>query len=181
MCNYREMRKPFIPDKVRLLLVGESPPRSDEECKYFYNTERIGNEQLFDATTEAILGQRYEDKGKGLNKLKKKGILLIDVVYEPVNHLDRKERKEKVRKNYERVISEIEKYAEKETPIVLVGKAMVCPLGKRLKKNGYSDIHCLPFPVNKKNCKENGKGVKCREIYVRELRQIWESIISFTK
>lgn len=55
-----------------------------------------------------------------LQKFKEKGFYLIDAVDKPINHLDRKAKKQKIKENLENKIKEIEKLISKDTPIIII-------------------------------------------------------------
>lgn len=79
--QYLALRREFEPLKVQLVVVAESPPTSG---KYFYNADGAVSEPLFDALMQQI-GFAASSKEGGLREFQRKGWVLVDATYEPVN------------------------------------------------------------------------------------------------
>src|SRR5262249_43022212 len=79
--DYHEMRRPFEPTTVKLVLLAESPPAPNKrgESKYFYNPTGSARESLFEATMKALGIDCGGDKEKGLHELRRRGVLLLDM------------------------------------------------------------------------------------------------------
>ena len=135
--KFERIRKKFKPKKIKVLLVGESPPKSGY---FFYELKSI----LYEYTMKGYLnilkrGNLNEDEFPKL--LKRRGIYLDDLCHHPINHLDNplKEIKRKRSKPY---------------------------LTKRLKSYNPDVIVILMIGI-KKHVKEAIKlsGIKCKKIY----------------
>jgi hypothetical protein len=81
--EYLALRNEFQPDSVRLVIVAESLPTSG---KYFYNPTGAITEPLFEALMQQ-LGFAPDTKESGLREFQRRGWVLIDATYEPVNAL----------------------------------------------------------------------------------------------
>src|SRR4051794_3296358 len=79
--DYLSLRRPFEPLTVKLVIVAESPPASG---KYFYNPDGAPTEPLFTALM-LQLSFSPASKEQGLREFQKRGWVLIDATYEPVN------------------------------------------------------------------------------------------------
>ena len=105
---YKELAEKFLPNRIRYLLIGESPPYTppNEELKYFYNYRNSKNGQiLLSSISYSFLGEKFfvgkDNKEEFLNGIVKKGIFLLDATYEPINHIkDKKLRRSKIKDSY---------------------------------------------------------------------------------
>lgn len=92
--NYATIAKPYKPKCIKILLIGEAPPRNGKS--YFYavpekyptrNTS-IENDSSLPATIfNHYFGRRPNDEieyAQFLHSLKEKGIFLIDIINEPL-------------------------------------------------------------------------------------------------
>jgi hypothetical protein len=79
--EYFALRREYEPDNPTLLIVAESPPDSG---LYFYNPRGRISEPIFSAFMEQ-LDSRPTDKAAGLRELQRRGWLLIDATYEPID------------------------------------------------------------------------------------------------
>ena len=82
------MRREFEPTSVTLVIVAKSPPTSG---KYFYDPDGKVSEPLFNALMKQ-LGIQPKTKFEGLREFQKRGWVLVDATYEPVNAHDKRDR-----------------------------------------------------------------------------------------
>jgi hypothetical protein len=94
MAYHLALRRPAAPERVRLLLIAESPPWSKPggRVRHFYNPGAPHPDSLFRATATALLDDDRtfwlpEDKARALGRLAAGGFLLLDSAKCPVNHL----------------------------------------------------------------------------------------------
>src|SRR5579862_6651994 len=88
MNKQERLRRSYLPSKVRILFVGESPPASG---RFFYEQ----NSGLYRAVRDAFHGAypHVEDE-KFLRFFQETGCYLIDLCRVPVDHLDGRSRRE---------------------------------------------------------------------------------------
>jgi hypothetical protein len=146
--RYLKMRQKYTPRKPKLIFVCESPPVSG---RYFYDESGEKTEPLFRAMMCDVLEIVPRDKENGLRAFLRKGYLLVDSTYTPVNEgLSRKERNDVIREGYRDLKSDLGRVCRKDTPIVLV-KSNVCRLLEhRLACDGFwvmNDRVRVPFPA----------------------------------
>jgi hypothetical protein len=119
-------------------VAAESLPASG---KYIYDPSGKRTEPLFSALMRFL---RYDacDKASGLEELKRRGVLLVDAIYEPVNRQSKKERDASIKTEYPNVLADLRNLTARETiPVVLI-KANVCRLLEdRLMDDGISVIN----------------------------------------
>ncbi|MBA7528606.1 hypothetical protein ES705_20794 [subsurface metagenome] len=121
MINYREQANKYRPGKITTLLIGEAPPPNGK--KYFYLPVVLKNGRIIekDASLPATIfhhyfGKRPYSKAEYeifLNKLKNAGIILVDIIDEPLRIRDRKSKSGFNDKNLKYLISQIQYLREK--------------------------------------------------------------------
>lgn len=89
---YEDLRELYRPGHLRVLLIGESPPASDNGARrFFYAPELTGHDNLFRSAALAAYGYTKADlaerpKASVLRRLQEDGIWLIDAVEHAINH-----------------------------------------------------------------------------------------------
>ena len=131
--------------------MAESPPQNQ---KYFYNPDGKISEPLFMALMEQ-LGHKPASKEDGLREMQRRGWLLVDATYEPVDvgYGGRsKKRDDVLLRDYPLLVAALSEMSpDKSVPIILV-KANVCRvLDSRLTADGFNVINkgsTVDFPAN---------------------------------
>jgi hypothetical protein len=132
--EYLAFRRPFEPATVALVIIVESPPISG---KYFYNPAGAITEPLFSALM-LQLGYAPKSKEDGLREFKRRGWLLVDATYEPVNALVDRRRNGVIVRDYPLLRDDLLAQDVGSTPIILV-KSNICRLLElRLKEDGFN-------------------------------------------
>ena len=136
--DYLALRRQFEPATVRLVIIGESPPVSG---KYFYNFAGAVSEPLFAALMQQ-LNHSPTAKEAGLREFQRRGWLLVDATYEPVNRLDRSTRDMVMVGDYPLLRNDLAALLpDRSVPLILI-KANVCRLLEgRLRKDGFSVLN----------------------------------------
>jgi hypothetical protein len=148
--EYLSFRRKFEPENVKLVIVAESPPASDEG-KYFYNPDGKITEWLFAALMKQ-LGVEPKTKDEGLREFQRQGWTLIDATYEPVNKRESEAaKKEVILRDYPLLRDDLKRLLpDLSTPVVLV-KANVCRLLEpKLTADGFNVINkgqSVSFPA----------------------------------
>ena len=85
---YINLRRRYEPERIRLVIIAESPPASG---LYFYDETGAPSEPLFAAPMKQLdpSQPRRATKEVGLREFQRRGWLLVDATYEPVNKLGR--------------------------------------------------------------------------------------------
>ncbi|MCB1498752.1 MAG: hypothetical protein KDK07_03015 [Bauldia sp.] len=137
--EYLRLRRAFEPDRIRLVIVGESPPVSG---LYFYDPEGLVSEPLFSALMKRI-GFIPSTKAEGLAELRRRGWLLVDATYQSVNPLSAKERDAVIEADYPLLRDDLRNLLgeHSDTPLVVI-KANVCRLVEpRLVRDGFTVLN----------------------------------------
>lgn len=151
-----QLRERYKPEKVKMLFVAESPPKSppgasESEIRFFYNPKQERWDNLYRSVMKSVFPEFEFQKGekdKWLTMFKGRGYFLIDATDRPVNHLQRAERRQELEAVLEAKLSEIKSLISPATPIILVKKNIFQAFKEPLRKLGYNVIHkeFLPFP-----------------------------------
>ena len=154
--DYHEMRRRFEPTTVRLVLLAESPPAPNGkgESKYFYDPTGSTSESLFEATMKALEIDCCDDKEKGLREFQRRGVLLLDVSYTPVNKY-RKSNPDKyveiLEDSYDDLLGRLSKLPD-GVPIVIVLKGIYDRFFHRLRNAGFNVVdEKIRFPSHRKD------------------------------
>ncbi len=147
--EWEKLRDTYIPEKIKLVFVLESPPANHG---YVYDPSGRVSEILF-RSFMGLLGKKPETKDEGLKMLQKKGWLLTNPIYEPVNKISDKEADEKILSNYSNFKKDLLTLLgnNKKIPIILV-KSNICKLlEKPLLEDRFNVLNkgvCVPFPMH---------------------------------
>jgi hypothetical protein len=138
---YLRLRREHEPENIRLVIVAESPPASG---KYFYDPTGSTKEPLF-AAIMLQLGLSPVTKEIGLHVLQRRGWVLVDATYQPVDKLTKDashDRDEVIAKDYPLLLADLASLMpNRSIPLVLI-KANVCRiLEPLLLKDGFSVLN----------------------------------------
>jgi hypothetical protein len=136
--EYVSLRRRYLPEAVKLVIVAESPPASGN---YFYDSTGKVTEPLFSALMKQI-GAEPRNKEDGLNAFKQSGWVLVDATYEPVNKLSNAQRDRIIERDYPLLISDLSSLVGGGPVPVVLMKANICRLlENRLKQSGFNVIN----------------------------------------
>src|SRR5688572_4605549 len=122
--GYLSLRQRHTPEKITLIIIAESPPASG---KYFYNPLGRVTEPLFAAFMK-VLCLSPSTKEEGLREFSRKGWVLVDATYEPVNRMTVVGRNNVIANDYPLLLDDLKTLMSGQgIPLVLI-KANVCRL-----------------------------------------------------
>lgn len=140
--DYERLRQQFRPERVRLLLVGESRPAAGS---FFY----LANSTLYRATLESwqtAFGP-VPPASRFMGRLQSEGIWLYDLAPAPVNRLRGRPRREAV----EARAAELAALLAQESPdaVVVVKRSLAAVVREAMSAAHLSAqrLHVLPFPL----------------------------------
>jgi hypothetical protein len=148
MNRYHAMRQRYQPAPIKLIIVAESPPASG---KYFYDPDGSRGEPLFAAMMKQLKATPAS-KVEGLREFQRRGLMLVDATYTPVNEgYDDKQRKKIIEDDYPQLAADLKELTpDRSVPVILI-KANVCDLLEpRLVKDGFRVLNRgirPPFPA----------------------------------
>jgi hypothetical protein len=140
--NVESLRQQHRPQQVRVLLIGESPPVGGT---FFY----AANSNLFRYTREAFeqaTGRRWKTGSDFLDYFVDQGFYLDDLCTEPVNGMDRRQRRRCCRSSVPGLANRLKEMAP--IAVALTPKSIKREVARALDLAGY-DITpvALPFPA----------------------------------
>jgi hypothetical protein len=136
--SYFPLRRHYEPGSVNLLVVAESPPASG---RYFYDPEGSVSEPLFRALMQCLCVCPLT-KESGLCEFQRRGWVLVDATYEPVNTLKPSSRDQVIARDYPLLCADLASLLpDRSAPLVLV-KANVCRiLEPKLAEDGFNVLN----------------------------------------
>jgi hypothetical protein len=145
---YLNLRRRYLPDLPKLIFVAESPPASG---KYFYDPSGKAGEALFRAMMEQVGSLDTQNKRQGLLAFQRRGYVLVDATYKPVNKgLTNKERDRVILEDYSLVKDDLLTLTRDQGVPLLLIKVNVCRLLEPLLvKDGFNVLNAgvrVPFP-----------------------------------
>jgi hypothetical protein len=143
---YHRLRGLYEPEHLKLIIVAESPPISG---KYFYDKSGALSEPLLSSVLQR-LKFACGTKEDGLREIQRRGIILVDATYEPVNGMSSAARDRVIERDYSILVDDLKSLSPNlSTPIILL-KTNVCKLlDPKLTKDGFIVINrgrTIPFP-----------------------------------
>jgi hypothetical protein len=149
---YEELRERYRPDRLRVLLIGESPPDPGGGARRFFYAPTLAKEDnLYRGVAKALYeGERIDirDKPSVLARLRDEGYWLIDAVNEPVNKKTRSERRRLIRAQLDNLIATVVELAP-ESGVIICHQLVYEAASDPLRDAGVRMLHdqALPFPL----------------------------------
>jgi hypothetical protein len=145
--KYKEAADKFLPEKIKVLFIAESPPANGSFLYFKFPKQEI----LLATITTAIFGdgkgyKRNDSKIGFLNILKDEGYFLIDAVEYPINTIDDRKRELIIQKEMENLIDSLKDLKSRNkidsyTKIILIKKSVFNVLNNNLKQKGYNILN----------------------------------------
>jgi hypothetical protein len=148
--RYSLAREEYRPDRIRLLLVAESPPSSGG---YFYFRKTIGKDHLFRETMKAFdLWPQSQKMSKGIDKtpyldqFMRRKLFLIDTCRNPVDKLPERTRLMQIAKEASTLAGRVNDLDPEK--IIIIKKPVFGPARKALAAAGLADriLNATPIP-----------------------------------
>jgi hypothetical protein len=137
--EYLALRRRYEPEKVRLVIIAESPPASG---KYFYNPEGTIGEPLFLALMKQLSSSPFT-KEDGLREFQRNGWVLVDATYEPVNKFTSKSSRDKaIEQDYPLLRDDLASLmCDLSVPIILIKENVCRILSVKLLQDGFNVLN----------------------------------------
>lgn len=149
---YEELRERYRPERLRVLLVAESPPDPGGGEQRFFYSPQLRADNLYRGVSQALYGDHDEidilDKPTVLDRIKADGYWLIDAVDEPVNKLSPGARARAIAASVPRLAERCVELAP-EFGVILCHGRVYAAAAQPLREAGVVILHDepLPFPL----------------------------------
>lgn len=140
--DFESIREQYRPERVKLLLVGESPPSNG---RFFY--QRSAMTTFTSRPFEKVFDVQFLDNQEFLQFFKEKGCFLEDLSHDPVDKLPKKEREERL----QAAVSDFAETINTINPpvVAIVLKKIEQFVKEAISESGLSPMtYTLPFPGN---------------------------------
>jgi hypothetical protein len=174
---FKNTSQPYLPDKIKHLLIAEAPPDKKENF-FYYTGEKKGNYKFFQNITMAIYDIDFKGehnlKKELLEKFKSDGFFLIDSIGYPFGKdTTDDDKKKRILDEFKNLINRIKKFnidgvLDKNSKIILMEKLVYKILEDRINNNQEiifdknQGVFCIPFP--RQGCVD--------ELFIKRLRKI---------
>ena len=129
------LRYKFEPASVKLVVLSAWPPKPR---LYFYDPSGPVTEMLFDAMMKA-LSYSPATKEDGLREFQRRGCLLVDATYRPLDGLSEEMREKQILKSYPALLAELSKVLpDKSAPITVMRASVRKALEHILRNDGFT-------------------------------------------
>lgn len=161
---YQALRQRWKPEKVRLLLIGESPPDDGGDItkrRFFYAEELSESDLLFRGVADALCDSGKLTKGDlktpWHQRLQDQGVYLIDLASVPVNALSTSARNKVLRESVDGCVQRVSDLAP--DGIVICHTPSFKVLAEPLRAASLPLLHNspIPFPMGNKRTEFVGK------------------------
>lgn len=146
---FESLRKQYKPDKIKVLLVGESRPHGNT---FFYSADS----NLYNYMKEAFqtfYGEHFHGSNEFFSFLKERGVYLDDLCLEPVNNLSSAEKNNKRDQYVDSLANRIKEYKPEAIVIVLKGIQKNVQNAIVTSKQRIDFIEAVSFPA----CGQQGR------------------------
>lgn len=153
MHEYEEIRQRYRPDKIKVLLIAESPPPAagKESSRQFYRSDRIRRgDRLFTNTIKALYpeaankteAELEKEKEQWLKKFQSNGWYMIEALEHSLPHeITKPERQELIRKTLPRLITRVKELAEPGTGVILIKSNVFDVAAEPLRQAGFNVLN----------------------------------------
>jgi hypothetical protein len=151
--TYDDVRRQYRPDRIKVLLVAESPPPAPDvqSSRQFYYTDRLRkDDRLFVNTIRALWpeamdvseGELEMDKASWLRKFQDKGWYMIEALEDSQEHeVTKKQRQERIAATVPRLIERVRELAEPGTKLILIKSNVYDVATEPLRAAGFTVLN----------------------------------------
>jgi len=150
---YERLRSANRPSRIRVLLIGESPPKSEgTNLRFFYSPTLTRYDNLYRGVANALYGECADvdvrDKPAVLARIRNAGFWLIDAVDEPINKKSSSARLKAIRAGAAVLVQRCIDLAP-EVGVIICHDKVYRETAIPLRNAGVHVLHSksLPFPL----------------------------------
>ena len=160
MSSYDSIRQQYRPNKIKVLLIAESPPpeASKASSRHFYRSEKVRrDDRLFTNTIKALYseaadkteGQLEPDKETWLRRFQTDGYYMIEALEESqVHEVTKDQRQDRIGASLPRLLKRVRELAGKDTKIILIKSNVFEVAAEPLRQAGFTVLNTglLDYP-----------------------------------
>jgi len=149
---YESLREKNRPERLELLLVGESPPDAGSGTRRFFYSPQLLIDNLYRGVAEAVYGEEPDfdvtAKQSVLKRLRSDGFWLIDAVPHPTNRFSMPDRRKAIEENVGKLVARCLELRPRRGVIICHGMVFE-KAAMPLRQAGIAVLHDspLPFPL----------------------------------
>lgn len=158
--NYEKIRQQYLPKRIKVLLIAESPPPAAhiDSSRHFYRSDKVRRDDrllintiraLYPETEPVAEAKLEHEKEQWLRQFQSDGWYMIEALETTLPHeVSKKERQEQIRENLPRLIERIRKLANKNTKLILIKSNVFEVAAEPLRKAGFNVLNSelLDYP-----------------------------------
>lgn len=147
---YEELRQRYRPQRLRVLLIGESPPDPGSGARRFFYAPTLSHDNLFRGVARAVYGDAVDlhNKAAVLERLRADGFWLVDAVQQPINRTTSSARRRAIAAAVPQLVERCRQLAPERGVIICHGVVfgLAAPA---LRQADVPVLHdaALPFPL----------------------------------
>lgn len=160
MSEYDKLRRSYLPSKVKVLLIAESPPPAAgvASSRHFYRTDQIRrDDRVFVNTIKALYPEAADmtesqiapAKEQWLRRLQDDGWYMIEALEESQPHeVTKQQRQHKIALALPALIKRVQQLANKNTKIILIKSNVFDIAAEPLRQAGFTVLNTelLDYP-----------------------------------
>lgn len=153
---YEDLREKYLPDRIRCLLIAESPPDPGAGQRRFFYAPNLSYDNLYRGVAEAVYGAEpsfdVRAKREILQRLQKDGFWLIDAVQHPINKESHGPRVAAIR----RAVPELVERCRRLRPagVIICHAVVFSAIAQPLREADIPLLHSVPIPFPLANVRE---------------------------
>jgi hypothetical protein len=153
MRSYDEIRQQYRPNRIKRLLIAESPPPAEDiaSSRHFYRSDRVRtDDRLFTNTIKALYAdaadkpeiELEQQKEQWLKKFQSDGWYMIEALETSLQHeITKPERQIRIREALPRLLERAKNLAYPETKIILIKSNVFEVAAEPLRKAGFTVLN----------------------------------------
>jgi hypothetical protein len=160
MTSYEQIRQQYRPQKIKILLIAESPPPSadTQSSRHFYRSEEVRkDDRLFTNTIKALYPEAENkteaelelEKEQWLRRFQADGWYMIEALERSMPHeATKRQRQVFIREKLPRLLRRVQQLADQDTKIILIKSNVFDVAAAPLRKAGFNVLNkeLLDYP-----------------------------------
>jgi hypothetical protein len=146
---YEELRNRYRPDRIRLLLIGESPPDPGSAERRFFYSPKLSHDNLYRGVAAALYGTEQNfvafAKPMVLDRLRADGVWLIDAVDHPIDKQTSAARRREIRNAAPGLVARVREI-DPEVGVLICHSVVYEHAAPSLNAAGMRVLHDRPIP-----------------------------------